>query len=184
MDIDDYLERLCVLLRSNDREAGTGSGLQPVHWQTLRYLAACNRYSDTPAALVEFLGQTKGSVSQSIKVLEAKGLVEKRPDASDRRVVHLGLTDAATRLLQAVGPDQRLGSVTEQLPMATRTALGEGLKQLLHALQRANGRRSFGPCATCRFNQRSDAGYRCGLTGDLLSAHDVTRICREHVYAD
>jgi DNA-binding MarR family transcriptional regulator len=184
MDIDDYLERLCVLLRSTDREAGTRSGLQPVHWQTLRYLAACNRYSDTPAGIVEFLGQTKGSVSQSIKILEEKGLLEKRPDASDRRVVHLRLTDEATRLLLAVGPDQRLRSVTEQLPMPTRAALNEGLKQLLQALQHANGRRSFGLCASCRFNERSDAGYRCGLTGDLLSAHDVTRICREHVDED
>jgi DNA-binding MarR family transcriptional regulator len=184
MDTDDYLERLCVLLRGADREAGACAGLQPVHWQTLRYLAACNRYSDTPAGIVEFLGQTKGTVSQSIKVLEAKGLLEKLADAVDRRVVHLRLTDAAAALLDEVGTDRRVRQAAAQLPPETKIALNDGLRQLLRSLQLANGRKTFGPCASCRYNERTADGARCGLTGDLLSDHDVTRICREHAAAD
>lgn len=35
-------------------------------------------------------------------------------------------------------------------------------------------------CHTCRFFGREEPGYRCGLTGEPLSAADSTRICREH----
>ncbi|WP_295888210.1 MarR family winged helix-turn-helix transcriptional regulator [uncultured Thiohalocapsa sp.] len=180
MSIDDTLERLCNLLRSEARVAGTQAGLQPIHWQTLRYLAACNRYSDTPLAVAEFLGQTKGTVSQSLKLLVAKGLVSKQPDAADRRVVHLAPTDAALDLLEQAACAQKLQYAVAALDAGTRTVLDTALTELLRALQLAHGRRSFGVCATCRFHARSAAGSRCQLTGEPLSADDASRICREH----
>ncbi|MFN2812475.1 MarR family winged helix-turn-helix transcriptional regulator, partial [Escherichia coli] len=72
----------------------------------LHYLARCNRYSDTPLGVTEYLGLTKGTVSQSLKVLEGRGLISKLPDARDRRSVHLRLTDAGRALIEAVIPPQ------------------------------------------------------------------------------
>jgi DNA-binding MarR family transcriptional regulator len=184
MPIDDTLERLCNLLRSEARVAGTQAGLQPIHWQTLRYLAACNRYSDTPLAVAEFLGQTKGPVSQSLKLLVAKGLVSKQPDAGDRRVVHLAPTDAALDLLGRAAYTQTLQQAAAGLDDGSRAALDTALTELLLALQLAHGRRSFGVCGSCRFHERSAAGSRCQLTGEPLSAVDASRICREHESPD
>jgi DNA-binding MarR family transcriptional regulator len=180
MAIDDILERLCNLLRSEARAAGAQAGLQPIHWQTLRYLDACNRYSDTPLAVAEFLGQTKGTVSQSLNLLVGKGLLEKQPDAADRRVVHLKPTAAVRELLAQAGLERKIGQVAAGLDDATRAGLDAGLTQLLRSLQLAHGRRSFGVCTTCRFNERMQGGHRCGLTGEPLSADDIIRICREH----
>jgi DNA-binding MarR family transcriptional regulator len=180
MAIDDTLERLCNLLRSEAWSASAKVGLQPIHLQTLRYLAACNRYSDTPLAVAEFLGQTKGSVSQSLKLLAGKGLVAKRPDAADRRVVHLTPTSAALDLLALTTQEQRSRQAVSALDDAVRSALDAGLTELLRALQIAHGRRVFGVCSGCRFNERLADGYRCGLTGEPLSEDDVARICREY----
>ena len=44
--------------------------LEPVHLATLRYLCNCNRFSNTASAITEYLGQTKGTISQTLKVLE------------------------------------------------------------------------------------------------------------------
>jgi DNA-binding MarR family transcriptional regulator len=180
MAIDDILERLCNLVRAEARAAGTQAGLQPIHWQTLRYLAACNRYSNTPLAVAEFLGQTKGTVSQSLKLLAAKGLVSKQPDVADRRLVHLALTPAALELLGEAAYARQFRQAVGGLDAGTSAALDTGLTELLRALQLAYGRRSFGVCATCRFNERTEAGSRCQLTGEPLSADDTSRICREH----
>jgi DNA-binding MarR family transcriptional regulator len=180
MAIDDILERLCNLLRSEAWATSAKVGLQPIHLHTLRYLAVCNRYSDTPLAVAEFLGQTKGSVSQSLKLLAGKGLVVKQPDAADRRVVHLKPTSAALELLAATTREQRSREALADLDESTRSALDTGLTELLRAMQIAHGRRLFGVCSGCRFNERRPDGYRCGLTGEPLSANDVSRLCREY----
>lgn len=66
----DYLERLTSLMRAWSREQPLVAELQPVQLSALHYLARCNRYSDTPLGVTEYLGLTKGTVSQSLKVLE------------------------------------------------------------------------------------------------------------------
>ena len=86
------IEQLGNLLRAEERQAGSVHGLQPVHLQALHYLLRCNRYSDLPASVTDYLGLTKGTVSQTLLVLEKKRYIEKHPDVADRRSVHLALT--------------------------------------------------------------------------------------------
>jgi DNA-binding MarR family transcriptional regulator len=181
--LEDYLERLCNLLRARARGAGAEYGLLPVQLEALRYLSACNRYSDTPQAVADYLGQTKGSVSQTIKTLEAKGLVTKAQDRVDRRVVHLAVTDRAQEVLAAVLPRRFLQEAVAVLGDAAQDRLRDGLEALLRSLQRANSLRTFGPCHTCRYHRRTAGGLQCALTGEQLNDDDRTRICREHEYA-
>ena len=75
--IYDYVERLSELLRVDARQKGAEHGLLPVQLEVLHYLSICNQYSDTPMAVTEYLGQTKGTVSQTLKVLENKALLVK-----------------------------------------------------------------------------------------------------------
>jgi len=177
----ELLERLGALLRSEGRAAGQAEGLQPIHVEVLHYLDRCNRYSDTPAALTEFLGQTKGTVSQTLGLLERKGLVAKAPDADDGRKVRLRLTPAGRRALGRLIPPPALEAALADLDPAQRALLPDALEALLRALQRRRGGRAFGLCRTCR-HHRVEAGgrRRCGLTGERLTKGDAERICREH----
>ena len=70
VDVFDLIERIAALIRSEERKKCTAVGLQTVHLQALNYLSRCNKYSDTPAALTNYLGMTKGTVSQSLSLLE------------------------------------------------------------------------------------------------------------------
>lgn len=176
------LERLCNLLRTEARDKGSVSGLLPVQIETLHFLAQCNRYSDTVQGVSEFLGQTKGTVSQTVKVLENRRLVRKQPDRADRRITHLRITPKGRRFLQKVVPAQFLVDALGLNSEVEIVRLTEDLKALLRAAQTARGKRSFGACRTCRFNEALDNGFRCGLTGEALSENDIEQICREHQY--
>lgn len=181
--VHERLIRLTRLLAAEDRMAA--AALLPVHLQVLGYLARCNRYSDRPASVAEYLGITKGTASQTIGVLEAAGLVSKRVDAEDRRVVHLDLTPAGRRLAEDSGSRRLIESAIEELSVADRAALDGLLERLLRSVQRANARRSFGVCHTCRyFRREGPEAFRCGLTGEPLSVQESTLICVEHEEAD
>lgn len=175
----DLLERLTSLMRIWNRQHPLLAELQPIQVSALIYLSRCNRYSDTPLAVTEYLGLTKGTVSQSLKALEAKGLIGKVQDPQDRRSVHLQLTATARELLEAVAPPQFLRSALAQMG-AGAGALEQLLGDLLRQIQRAEDVPGFGMCHTCRFHQQRDGLPFCGLTQESLQHSDAQLICREH----
>ncbi|BBP81863.1 MULTISPECIES: MarR family winged helix-turn-helix transcriptional regulator [unclassified Pseudomonas] len=175
----DLLERLSSLTRVWFREHPLLADLQPIQFSALLYLARCNRYSDTPLAVTDYLGLTKGTVSQSLKALEAKGLVVKRPDLQDRRSVHLELTPSARELLGAVLPPDFLAAATLHMGPAAGQ-LEALLGDLLRNVQRSVDVPSFGLCRTCSFHRTLDGLPFCGLTEEPLAAGDEVLICREH----
>ena len=180
-EIFEYLERIANLLRTDTRKAGIGKGLQPVQLEALNYLANCNRYSDTPAAVADYLGLTKGTVSQTLNVLEHAGFIEKRPDAKDRRVVHLKMTERGDALIAEAIPPQILQTAMELTDESDQAAILDGLNRVLTAMQKANQLRTFGVCKTCRHHRiEEDERHRCHLTGEYLSDVDSEKICREH----
>ncbi len=180
--IYDHLERIANLLRTDTRKAGVGRGLQPVQMEALHYLASCNRYSDTPASVADYLGLTKGTVSQTLGVLENAGFIEKRPDAKDKRVVHLKVTEQGDALLAEDIPPKTLQMAMELSTEADQAVILDALGRVLRALQRANQRRTFGACKDCRHHLLEAGGthHRCGLTGEALQLEDGEKICREH----
>ncbi|HLF97526.1 MAG TPA: MarR family winged helix-turn-helix transcriptional regulator [Methylococcaceae bacterium] len=178
-----YLERITNLLRADARRAESGGGLIPVQLEVLHYLAICNRYSNTPAAVAEYLGLTKGTVSQTLRVLETRGYLEKIQDTKDRRVVHLHLSATGRDLVATALPPESLKQGIRLLSAESLQQLSQSLREVLQAMQKANRMRSFGVCGTCRHHillaeDRQHA--RCNLTGELLSAEDARHICREH----
>ncbi len=171
------LERLAALTQQALRESAAPHGLQPVHLLILAYLERANRYSDIPVAIAEYLGLTRGTLSQSLAVLETKGLIERWRDADDGRIQHIRLSEAGRNLLSASWIE-RIGGALATLPEAGE--LERGLTALLAALQRLNGQHAFGVCRGCaHFQPIGGAVARCGLTGEALSTEDAGRLCRE-----
>ncbi len=180
IEVNDVLERLCNLLRMETRAFGQKYGLQPVQMDALTYLTQCNRYSNTPQAVAEYLGLTKGTISQSLKVLEQRGLLRKQPDKQDKRVVHLAPTAKGKKLIENAIADK---SLAPALANSTKiTELASVLQSTLRKVQQMNKRKAFAACHTCRFNEHSKKGYVCGLTHEPLSSQDIQLICREHEY--
>lgn len=178
------IERISNLLRSEERKKYAAIGLQPVHVQVLDYLATCNRFSDTPASVADYLGLTKGTVSQSLQVLERKGYIEKCQDKLDGRVVHLALSAAGNELLNDVKPLDIFEQAQEAVSSKKFTSIEASLSAMLAELQKANNAKSFGVCHSCVNFVRLQENYLCNLTQLQLSQFDAKKICREHVLAE
>jgi len=167
------LERIGNLLRERARSIATSEGLKLAQLDALVYLSRANRYSDTTSAVVDYLGATKGSVSQTLTALERKDLVERVPDEVDGRVSHCRLTSRGRQVARDAFPSDLLeGPGRPQLERELVTLLGD--------IQQSRGGRGFGVCRTCVHFTRVGQGHRCGLTGEPLTLSESRLLCREH----
>ncbi|MDD3765208.1 MAG: MarR family winged helix-turn-helix transcriptional regulator [Nevskiales bacterium] len=171
------LDRLGVLMQQSLREDSARHDLLPIHLQILAYLERANRYSNLPIAVAEYFGVTRGTVSQSLQVLERRGLLVKQPDADHGRRVHLKPTRTGRALLNNCWT-KRLEAALSELPTEFEH-LDDALRGLLILLQRQNGQRAFGVCKFCMHFQTRGRSARCGLTGEPLAPEQTERICRE-----
>ena len=180
-DIYELIECMTALIRSEERKRCTELGLQPVHFQVLNYLSRANKYSNTPAAVANYLGMTRGTVSQSLIILEKKGLLEKIPDTQDKRVVHLRLLAEGQAVLKQARPSDLFHGATSILRRSDNPPSDANVfHQALTALQKANQSQSFGVCKTCRNFSEKDGEYFCQLTQEKLTDSDSEQICQEH----
>lgn len=170
------IERLANLHR---REI-TAANLAPVHGEVLRYLLSCNRYSNTPGAVAEYLGLTNGAVSRTAGTLVRRGYIVKRTDRHDRRLVHLELTPAGRDAASTLDLPTWTKSA-EAIQVDQRETAEAVLAELLRTLQQQRDHKTFGACGTCRFLMPEGPGtFRCGLTREPLTPYETHLICREH----
>lgn len=176
----DVIERMSALIRSEERKKCTEFGLQSVHLQVLDYLSKCNKYSDTPAALSNYLGMTRGTVSQTLVLLEKKGYLKKTTDTLDRRVIHLSLLLEGQALLGKAKLTELYNHAFDLLDEDALGGYGEALITVLSALQKSNNSHTFGLCKTCHYFTLLENGLFCGLTKEELTEEDSEKICQEH----
>ena len=178
----DLIEYMAALIRSEERKRCTELKLQLVHFQVLEYLSLCNKYSDTPAAITNYLGMTRGTVSQTLILLEKKELIEKRQDKSDKRVLHIQLLKKGFNTLNKAKPTDLFKKAAIILEKNSSIKGGEEIFiEALTALQKANNSHSFGICGSCKNFTRKSTGFFCELTQENLSKSDSEKICQEHV---
>jgi len=179
--IYNSVERLAELLKVGARQAGAAHGLQPVQLEVLNYLSACNKYSDTPMAVTEYLGQTKGTVSQTIKTLEKKELVIKTADENDKRISHIAVTPLGREILNEHLPTEMFVNACSTLSNPAQEQVLSALTSLLTSVIKSNNMKTFGTCYSCRHNHKhDDESYFCNLLKEPLRDSDVLLICREH----
>lgn len=166
------VERLGRVIRAGDFDAG----LNPAQAEALRYLARANRFSKTPAALADFFGATRGTVSQTVIALEQKGLVEKTKSEKDARSVTLALTAAGRAALEA---DSEAFLARDLDQTGEAGAIAAALEDALARAIRRRGGRPFGVCRTCKYFERNETGRRCALLDVALTAQDAEAICVE-----
>jgi DNA-binding MarR family transcriptional regulator len=77
-------------------------GLSIPEWRLVAVIAECD--GTTQAAICARTGMDKVTVSRAAIALGKRGLIARRPSASDRRAFELGLTDAGLALYAEVAP--------------------------------------------------------------------------------
>jgi DNA-binding MarR family transcriptional regulator len=176
----DRLERLA----RSDEQVGN---LNPAQWEALRYLARANRFSRTPAALADYLASTRGTVSRTLASLEAKGYVERGPNARDGRSVAFALSAEGERVMKR-DPLHALAENIERAAGGEIATVRDALRQVLLAAITRNQGRAFGVCRTCRHfrphvRPSNRTPHHCALLDEPLSESDSLAICAEQEFA-
>lgn len=182
-DINTFklIDRISTILRSEERKKYAAIGLQPVHGQVLEYLSLCNSFSDTLVAVAEYLNLTKGTVSQSIQLLQRKGYIDKQQDEEDRRITHLRLLSLGKNLLDEFKPFDFFEQAEIDVPTSCSSSLTDVLKKTLISLQKANNSRTFGVCHSCKYFGEQENYYHCGGSDHMLNRAEINKICKEHL---
>ena len=167
------IERLARLSESED----WAGDLNPAQMAALSYLSNANRFSRAPSHVATFSGSTRGTVSQTLRALERKGLVTEARSQNDRRSISYSVTAEGRDLARS---GKALDTAIASLPPDRAQALERGLGDVLRALLAVQGGRSFGLCRQCRHHEpRGSDGY-CRLLKVDLEPAETEQICHEH----
>ncbi|MEK0165696.1 MarR family transcriptional regulator [Phaeobacter sp. A36a-5a] len=160
-----------------DAAGGWSDSLNPAQTAALDYLARANRYSRAPSHVADYLGTTRGTMSQTLKTLARKGFVREEPKTGDQRSISYGVTAEGQALAEAPSV---IGGALTAMQDAETAALEEALSATLRAALEARGGRPFGLCRTCAYHDAGPADGYCTLLQLPLQPGDRDLICVEH----
>lgn len=173
-EIIDRLGRIVAAEEWNDE-------INPTQWTALSYLARANRFSRSPSQVSDYMAATRGTVSQTLKALARKGLVEERRSDQDKRSISYSATGQGLALLEGENLIEDAASV---LSDSERAVLLDGLETLMHNALARRRSRPFGVCRTCTHHRKVGDGGFCKLLGVPLAPAETRQICHEHSGTD
>jgi DNA-binding MarR family transcriptional regulator len=151
----------------------------------LRFFARANQFSRNPSAFAEFQATTRGTATQTIKLLEAGGYLVRESSKADRRSIRLRLTSKGKKAL-ARDPFEVLVRAVDLLDAKERTAMRRALHQVLSTLATSGAHRQIGICQDCmhfgremRWGAPSTApsAAECLLLGVSIQPEEVGLLC-------
>ena len=125
------IQKLAWRLNRSLNETAAEYGLSHADWSLLGSLRASGApYRQAAGKLAEHVSITPGAMTSRLDKLEARGLVRRVPDADDRRVLQIELTDEGDRIwTEAV-------AVQAEKERLIAAALDAGEQEQLNALLR------------------------------------------------
>jgi len=127
--IAEIMERIAQLSYAQ----GMAEGLRPAQWGALRYFAQAEDHARTVGRFARHNMITAGSASQTIETLVRRGLLERVPQASDRRSYRLDLTEDGRRYLHQ-DPIQKLVGAVDRLGREDSEQLAETLVKIVEVM--------------------------------------------------
>lgn len=161
-----------------DAAATWEEALNPAQIAALEYLARANRFSRAPSHVADYLGTTRGTMSQTLKALVRKGYIKERRSETDKRSISCDLTEEG-RIIAA--RRSALLDAIDGLPDAAQATLDDSLSALLKLQLHENGGRPFGICSTCAHHRVTQDGAYCALLSLPLLPGEPDQICHEQV---
>ncbi|GMV31634.1 MAG: hypothetical protein AMXMBFR59_37590 [Rhodanobacteraceae bacterium] len=187
--IREALSRLATALRSDDWLRARAAGINPTQYAILECLHG--RADGLGVKDIAFqLGVAQPTATDSIAALERKALVVKHASPTDRRAVHVAITQDGHDALRA---GESVGGVaaaaTAALSAADKEALLVLLVAMIRQLQEADAIPIQRMCVSCRHFRpyaHSDAArpHHCTLVDASFGQRDLRIDCRDHEPAD
>ncbi len=175
------LERLSEAFRVLLWQESKETLLSPIQVQILIFLLFHRKDHCKVSYLSDEFNMTKATISESIKVLLKKNLVQKDEDPHDTRSVVITLTPEGKRVAE------RSSAFTTVLELAAghldegqKSIMFNGLIQLINALNQAGIITVQRMCFSCKFYRLTAGGHFCKLMQKPLADSEIRIDCAEH----
>jgi DNA-binding MarR family transcriptional regulator len=176
LNLSDEIAETLVHIGRASRGEDMRSPLTSAQWTCLRFFARANRVSRTPSAFASFQATTRGTATQTIKILERKGFLARFRSDHDGRSVRLEITKQGLEILHA-DPLASLMSAIGGLKLRERTTFLATLSHLSETLAGLRGAQAFGTCEDCTHYASSDGGGYCACVAADLVPDDYGKLC-------
>ncbi len=173
-------EAFRVLLWNESKE----NSLSPIQVQLLIFLLFHAREKCRVSYLADEFNMTKATISDSVKVLQQKGLIQKVQDEYDSRSFTLELSPEGRQTAQQLSLFTRhLEKPLDKLTLTQKQVMLDGLLRLIHELQKAGIITLQRMCFTCAHYRIEKDKHYCRLLETVLQDKDIRIDCPEHEMA-
>lgn len=178
------LERISQAFRVLLWKESKASSLSPIQIQILTFLLFHSSEKCKISYLANEFNMTKATVSDSVKLLFQKKLVERVRDPADTRSFSIALTAEGN---QVAGNVSSFAGLIERsvrrFTDARKQTLLIHLLQLIQNLHMEEVITAQRMCLSCRFYQKNKQVHYCGLLKKKLLAGEMAVDCPEHQLA-
>ena len=174
------LERMSEVFRAALWEAGKPFRLSPLQIQILLFVRFHPAESSTVSNLAREFNLRKPTISEAVRTLLAKELIEKLPAPLDTRSYFIRLTKAGTQTVRQLnGFTEKIQLVMGSVEDAAKGAFYQQLLNLLSQFQRHGLIQQQRSCHQCEFYRSSEDGDHCDLLKTALKPVDLRIDCPE-----
>ncbi len=177
------LSKVSLALKSQSWQDAGVHGISPTQAQILVLLESQGRDGMRLSEVAAGLAVTPATASDAVRVLDGKGLVQKRRSAQDGRAIAIVLTPQGRELAAqtACWSDLLLGAVGE-LSESEQTVFLGGLIKMILKLQTSGRIPIARMCVNCRFFQpnlypHSDRPHHCDFVDAPFGDRDLRLEC-------
>lgn len=175
------LERISEAFRVLLWNESRGNSLSPIQSQILIFLFFHPDEKSRVGYLASEFNMTKATISDSIKALFKKGLIEKRVDSRDSRSFSIHLTAEGKAIAERASTfASALEKPIASLDNLQKDAMLNGLLKLIHDLNQAGVITTQRMCFTCSNYRLENGKHYCNLLKTHLAEEEVRIDCPEH----
>ncbi len=174
------LERISESFRVMLWDEAKKTGLSPIQIQIVVFLSFHARTPNTPSYLAKEFNVTKATITDSVRVLLQKGLIEKLPGISDARSYTIQLTSEGKQIATQTSVfSEELLRALDGVPQGTKNNMLDGLYQLITTLSAKSIISVQRMCMNCRYLDSQGDQHYCKFLEMPLGVQELRVDCEE-----
>jgi DNA-binding MarR family transcriptional regulator len=177
------VDRIAEALKSRIWSRYSQFKLSPIQIRFIIFLMSSSRERKTVSRIASEFNLTKATVSDAVSSLEKKGLISRKKEQGDRRVVLLSLTKKGETTARKVsGYASEVVNTLRDIPENEKTVVLQTLMQILEKLHENGLVSSPRMCITCGhlIEQPQKNRYSCKKRRRLLNPAEFMIDCNSH----
>jgi DNA-binding MarR family transcriptional regulator len=175
------LERISEAFRVLLWQQSKEFGVSPIQIQLLIFIDLHQQDYCKVSYLAQEFNLTKATISDAVKSLEQKQLIEKITDEADSRSYSIKLTFEGSEMAKKLQLFANiLKSPIEKMPISQKNELWQNLMTMIISLQKAEVITLQRMCFNCANYQNKNNSYFCNLLQKTLQNEEIRIDCAEH----